>query len=118
MKQAKILYWAPRLFAIFTISFTSLFALDVFGEGMGVAQTLLALLMHLLPQIAIVIVLLIAWRKPIVGGILFILLGFLSLAFFGVPLTIPAHFILTLPMFLIGILFIVQGRLGTAEEGI
>lgn len=117
MKLTQIIFWTPRLFAIFIVLFTSLFALDVFSEGAGLMQTILALFMHLLPQIAIAIALVIGWRKPIVGGFLFILLGFFSLALFGLPIAIAAHLILTLPMFFIGIIFIVQGRMETAKAG-
>lgn len=114
--QKRLLYWTPRLLAIIVILFTSLFALDVFGEGVGVLQALLALVIHLIPQILLAIALVVAWRRPRTGGIVFIALGILSLVFFSEPLISPAHLILTLPVLLIGILFLLQGRIFTIDE--
>jgi hypothetical protein len=55
------------LFAVFV----SLFALDVFGEGLGFWKTILALIIHLVPVYVIVIVLVLAWRWEWVGAVLF-----------------------------------------------
>ena len=51
--------------------FLSLFALDVFSEGYGFWETILALLIHLIPVYIVVIVLVIAWRREWVGAVLF-----------------------------------------------
>jgi hypothetical protein len=115
MNLKQVAYWIPRLLAVVLILFTSLFALDVFDEGMGGLPTLLALFMHLLPQILIAIALLIAWRRPMVGGILFILLSGFALFLFGKPLLSPAHFMMTYPLVLIAILFFVQARSGSGD---
>jgi len=48
-KTKKALYWAPRIIAILFIVFISLFALDVFIEGYGFWETIVALFMHLVP---------------------------------------------------------------------
>ncbi|MGQ0603506.1 MAG: DUF7670 domain-containing protein [Anaerolineales bacterium] len=45
----KLLFWIPRILTILFAGFVSLFALDVFVEGYGFWETLLALLMHLIP---------------------------------------------------------------------
>ena len=68
----RFLFWSPRVLTILLAMFVSLFALDVFSEGHGIGETLVALFMHLLPTFAIVIALLIAWRYEWVGGILFL----------------------------------------------
>ncbi|MBN2430454.1 MAG: hypothetical protein JXQ27_03220 [Acidobacteria bacterium] len=65
------LYWTPRILGILLAVFISIFALDVFGEDFS----LLALLMHLIPTAVIVVVLIIAWRWELAGGLLFLLLG-------------------------------------------
>lgn len=59
------------LFAIFL----SIFALDVFEAGLPLGQILLALLMHLAPMLIVLIILWIAWKHPLPGGILFCLAG-------------------------------------------
>lgn len=116
MKWAKILYWAPRTLAILVVAFTSLFAFDVFEGTTGLWQTLAALAIHLLPQGIILLVLGLTWRAPIRGGVLFVLLSLVSLAFFGRPFPSAVHFLLTLPLLVIAILFFVEGRLMASES--
>ena len=55
------------------MAFLALFSLDVFGEGQGFWQTLLALFMHNIPAIILLIIVIIAWKHEIVGAIGFIL---------------------------------------------
>jgi len=69
------LFWAPRVLGILFILFVSLFALDVFEEGLGFWETILALLVHLLPSIVMTIALIIGWRWEWVGA-----LGFFAFA--------------------------------------
>ena len=73
----QLLYWAPRALCIVFALFISMFALDVFTEGRGFWNTLLALLMHLTPTFLLLIVLAVSWRREWIGGILFPLLGVL-----------------------------------------
>lgn len=69
----RILFWVPRALCILFALFLSLFALDVFGAGYSPGETLLALLIHLIPVYIVVIILVIAWRWEWVGAILFII---------------------------------------------
>jgi len=73
----QLLYWAPRALCIVFALFISLFALDVFAEGKGFWNTLLALLMHLIPTFLLLFVLAVSWRREWIAGILFPLLGVL-----------------------------------------
>jgi hypothetical protein len=116
MKWEKILYWAPRSLTILIVAFTSLFACDVFEETTGLWQTLAALAIHLLPQGIILIALGLAWRAPIRGGTLFVLLSSVSLAFFGRPFPSAAHYLLTIPLLVIAIMFFVEGRFVASES--
>ena len=71
------LFWTPRILTILFILFISLFALDVFGNGYGFWETVLALFMHLIPSFVLIVVLIIAWRYDLVGAIGFVLAGLL-----------------------------------------
>jgi uncharacterized membrane protein HdeD (DUF308 family) len=73
----QLLYWAPRALCIVFALFISMFALDVFGEGRGFWQTLLALTMHLIPTFLLLLILWVSWRREWIGGMLFPLLGVL-----------------------------------------
>lgn len=71
----KILYWSPRILGIVMILFISMFAFDSFSPGNTIGQNLLALLIHLLPSIGLLILLLVAWKWELIGGIIFTLAG-------------------------------------------
>ena len=75
----RALLWAPRVLCIVFAAFISLFALDVFGEGRGFWQTLAALLIHLIPTYILIGMLLLSWRWPWVGAVVFAALGVLFL---------------------------------------
>jgi hypothetical protein len=76
----RALFWAPRALGIAYAVFLSLLALDVFGEGYGFWNTLLALIIHLIPTAIIVAVLVLAWRWEWIGAVLFAAAGTFYLA--------------------------------------
>lgn len=71
----RVLYWAPRVLSLLFAGFISLFALDVFGEGYGFWETLLALFMHLIPTVLILVVTALAWRWEWIGSVTFLSMG-------------------------------------------
>jgi len=105
----QILFWSPRVLGILIAVFVSLFALDVFGEGYSVMETIVALAMHLIPTFVILIVLGIAWRWEWIGGFLFVTLGVLYITLFWEPSNLPAYLVISGPLFLTGILFLLDG---------
>ena len=78
-----VLHWTPRVLGALYAVFISLFALDVWGTGAGFMSELAAFLIHLTPVYLIVAALVVAWRNPWVGGILFIALATGFGLFFG-----------------------------------
>lgn len=106
---SKILYWSPRILGVLIAIFVSLFALDVFGEGYSFWETIAALAMHLIPTLVILVVLVIAWRWEWVGGFLFVALGVLYITLFWEPSNLPAYLFISGPLFLDGILFLLDG---------
>jgi hypothetical protein len=71
----RLLFWAPRVLCILLIAFVSMFALDVFGEGLGIWGTLVALTIHLIPSLIMVALLALAWRWEWIGTAAFGLIG-------------------------------------------
>lgn len=104
----KILFWSPRGLGILIAVFASLLALDVFGEGYSFWETIGALLMHLIPTFVILVVLGIAWRWEWIGGFLFVVLGVLYITLFWEPSNLPTYLIISGPLFLTGILFLLD----------
>jgi len=94
----KIFYWLARVLSILFIIFISLFALDVFGEAMW----LTALLMHLIPSFILIIITIIAWKKGLLGGIIFIILGLIAI--------INLIWIMAVPSIVIGVLYLIAGK--------
>jgi hypothetical protein len=102
----RLLFWSPRVLCIAFAVFLSLFALDVFSEGLGVAKTILALSIHLIPTAFIVVVLAVSWRWEWVGGVLYIAAGI------GYLIAARHHpswvVVISGPLFLVGALFLLN----------
>lgn len=100
------LFWSPRILGILFAIFISLFALDVFDEQADFWETTLALLMHLIPTAAIVIILLFSWKWEWIGGLFFNLLGIFYIVIAWGKFPLSAYFAISGPLFLLGILFL------------
>ena len=99
----KILYWTPRIVCLLYIGFISLFALDVFNGEYNLAQTFIALTMHLIPSMLILLALVIAWRWELAGSVAFDVLAVGWLIYVG---DFGKSLIITLPLFVISSLFV------------
>lgn len=103
-----ILFWTPRILTIVYAAFISLFALDVFGGGLGLWRTLLALILHLVPTFLIIIFLVLAWRWEWIGAVAYIALGILYIIVAIGRFPFVTYLIMSGPLFLIGILFLLN----------
>jgi hypothetical protein len=103
-----MLYWTPRVLGILFSLFVSLFALDVFGVGYGYWETILALLIHLIPVYLLIIGLAIAWRWEWAGALLFIGFGALYLAMAWGQFRWDVYLVMAGVPFLVGVLFLVD----------
>ncbi len=79
--RKKWVFWTPRVGVLAFAAFLSIFALDVFEEGLGFWRTALALVMHLIPVFAVLLVAALAWRWEWVGTVFLTLLGGLHIWF-------------------------------------
>jgi hypothetical protein len=107
-QKRSALYWAPRILGIASALFLAMFALDVFAEGYTFGQLLIALFMHLIPSFMILLFLVVAWRWERIGGILFLLLGVFYIWFFWHPSRWLSYLVISGPLFLTGILFLLN----------
>jgi hypothetical protein len=102
----RVLFWTPRLLCLLFAAFISLFALDVFDGSHGFWNTILALLIHLIPTGILLLILALTWRWEWIGGVLFPALGaFYIVAFWG-RFHWSAYAILSGSLFLLGALFL------------
>jgi hypothetical protein len=111
-----LMRWAPRWLAVLMILFLGLFALDVFSEGYTFGELLVALFMHLIPNILLLIALIVAWRWRVAGGVLFLALATISVFFFHTYQHISTFLLISFPVFVIGILFLVDWWLDHRQD--
>ena len=103
-----LLFWTPRVLAILFALFISLFALDAFAVDKPFLEQVAGFLIHLIPTAVVVAALVIAWKRSLIGGVIFLLIGAayvfqtlyqswsVALTFSGIPL-------------LTGLLFLLEG---------
>ena len=106
----RTLFWSPRILCILFAAFLGVFSLDVFGEGLGVWQTILALLMHLVPVYIVVIALVLAWRWEWIGAVLFGALAVFYLIWAWGRFDWSAYALISGPLLLVAILFLLSWK--------
>jgi hypothetical protein len=115
-KPLRFLRWTPRMLGLLFAAFISLFALDVFDGQQTLAQTLWALLLHLIPTALLLSLVVIAWRWERIGAIGFAALGlFYVVAFWG-RFHWATYCIIAGPLLLIAALLIISWRCQTRQS--
>ncbi len=116
-KTGEILHWMPRLICIVAIVVISMLLFDTFKPEFSSWHQIRTFLLHMVPSLTLILLLLLAWRKELTGGIIYLLIG-LALSFFvyhynfeinhslGKSLLQVAK--LSFPFCLTGILFIID----------
>ncbi len=108
--HAKWIYWLPRVICIFYALFLSLFAFDVFNEHSGFWDQLGAFIIHLLPTWIVLFTLLIAWKREWIGSVIFPAIALFHLFSFLGRLHWSSFIVIEAPLFLIGILFLINWK--------
>lgn len=103
--RQRTIFWLPRALGMLYLGAISLLALDTFSAPGRPADTLLALVVHLIPVLLLLMILGIAWQREWLGGFLFFALGIATCVFFGAERPQTSHLLLNSPLFLIGALF-------------
>lgn len=98
-----LLLWSPRVLGILVSLFLGLFALDAFSERRSFVQALRDFAMHLLPALALLVIVGVSWRWEWVGGIAF---AGLAVAYAYAARSHPAWIlVISGPLLIVGILF-------------
>lgn len=111
MKIERVLYWLPRISALFLILFLAIFALDVFVPDQPVLSILIGLLIHLVPNFIMLAALILAWKKERLGGVILLCLGLFFTIFFHTYREFYSFMLVSLPLFAIGFLFLIHFRM-------
>ena len=113
----KNFHWIPRILCILAILFVSLFAADSFDTNLTWWQQISGFVVHLVPSFILVLALIIAWNKELLGGIIFIFLGFIftpivfSMNYKGnhsIGISLSVIAMVTFPFIIVGVLFLIS----------
>ena len=105
-RLAKIIRCAPRVAAILIIFFTSLFSLDVFEMEASPLELLGGFLIHNIPSIIMIVLLIFAWKRPMVGFFAFLIAAVLFAIFFVRDVySLPNLLLFVFPILLVALLF-------------
>ncbi len=113
----RLIYLLPRIICILAIAFISIFAFDAFDPNLTVWKQIQGFAMHLLPSFILILILLIAWKWELIGGIIFVLIGLgLSPVIYihnyymngSVWMSLWVILTITFPFILVGILFMLS----------
>ena len=106
----RFIFWLPRIICIIAILFISVFALDAFQPELTVWQQIQAFAMHLIPSFVLLLILIIAWKWELAGGIVLVGIGLILVYIFNFrgPNFFIATFILTLMIVLLGSFFLLS----------
>jgi len=114
-QTGKILHWTPRILCITAILFVSLFALDAFDPELSLRHQIRDFALHLIPSFTLLLFLILAWRKELLGGIILTIIGLVLTPFIfrhnyhmnqSVLLSLVVILTITVPFVLTGLLFI------------
>jgi|SRR5665647_2507468 len=106
--KSRIFYWIPRVLAVVSILFMTMFSLDAFNGNESFGMKMLGFLMSNIPVLIVTAILVVAWKREFAGGILFILSFIAGTIFFHSFTGNPGSIVVIAPFLIIGILFILH----------
>ncbi len=80
-KTGEILYWTPRFLCMVAIVVISMLTIEAFKPEFSSWHQLRTFIMQMVPAFTLVLLLLVAWRRELTGGTIFMLVGVI-MAFF------------------------------------
>lgn len=109
MKGNKFLYWAPRVvilvFSVLVFIFALFSGAEKYGGGIyGVMKNI----PNALPWLLLLGIVWFAWEHEKIGGYLFLIFGVASAFFFNSWENLATFFMVSFPIIIVGILFLVN----------
>jgi len=109
LTRHELTIWAPRIMGLGLAFFLSLFALDAFSEARGIAGTIVAFAMGLLPAAVVLVTVMVGWKRDGIASLVFAgLTLFYALTTIERPLWIA---FIAGPLALVAVLFFLSWRL-------
>ena len=82
------------------------FAADVFNHEQNIAQTFYDLLLHLLPTAVILLIVFVAYNRPLIGAIIYLVLGLMYIITGWARMHWSAHVLIAGPHLLLSAIYI------------
>ncbi len=109
MKESKLFYWTPRVIIVIFSALAFIFSLFSGAEKYGGGfYGILKNSPNALPWLLLFGVVYFAWNHEKIGGYLFLALGIASIFFFNSWENLATFFIVSLPIIVAGILFLLN----------
>ena len=108
---SKIIFWIPRILGILAVLLVMMFSFDCLEGDYNLKEKLVCFLMHNIPSLILILILVIAWRWELFGGIVFVIGAVIMTGYFDGFSGNPGVMVLTLPFLVVGTLFIVSDLL-------
>jgi hypothetical protein len=83
-----------------------IFAADVFNHEQNIAQTFYDILLHLLPTAVLLLIVVVAYNRPLIGAITFLVLGLMYIITGWASMHWSAHVLIAGPLLLLSALYI------------
>jgi hypothetical protein len=99
-----VIHWLPRILGIGFVLFLSVFALDVFDNGLS-WNAVLGFLIHLIPSFVLLALLFVAWKYDLAGAIIFLSAALLYVYLVGLDRHWSWYAGISGPAALVGVLF-------------
>jgi hypothetical protein len=111
-RMERLVYLLPRIAGIIIAVFITLFALDVFEMGGTIWQKIGGFIIHAAPALIFGLVMFVAWKRPLIGAIVF---GFGAIYFLRFIITgrffeFPNFLIFFSPLAAISVLFYINWK--------
>jgi hypothetical protein len=100
--------WFPKALAVLYILFIALLSFDVFIMNVSLVEKMGGFVIENIPTILLLIALSFAWKKPIAGGVMFLVMSILFTLFFRTYQRWDTFFLISVPLLLIGGLFLLN----------
>ena len=103
----KLITWTPRILSILLLILLFMMSFDVFDIDDAWYMLILGFLIHNIPVFVLLITLYFSWKRPIIGGVVFISVGI----FYAILMIVRSGWDALLSVLSLGVLAIVIGVL-------
>ena len=96
---------ATSLGVLFAVALL-IFAADIFNHEQNITQTFYDLLLHLIPTAVVLFIVVVAFNRPLIGTIIFLVLGLMYIITGWARMHWSAHVLIAGPLLLLSALYI------------